>query len=197
LNYFIRVEIVWNSLKINNKLFKHSSDFSSMDFVDMINVIEGSDEFKEFIKKDPSYYLVHVFRIIDNDAPSNWQIGYYSKDTDKIVVFEHNNGLVMMHSPEDALKKEEYIQRLDARDLSLSHDNIIDIINEFYRANYKYDLLSKAIYLLQNLPEHGQVWNVTIITHNYSVINIKVDAATGTVLKHEKHNLMEWGVKKQ
>jgi hypothetical protein len=186
----------WQDRLTNKKLFKHSADFSNVDFVDIINSIESSAEFKDFIKKYPHYYLVHVFRIIDNDAPSNWQIGYYSKDTDKIVVFEYNNDMVMMHSPEDALKKEEYIQQLNIENLKLSHDNIIDIINEFYRVNYKYDLLSKAIYLLQNLPEHGQVWNVTIITHNYSVINIKMDAATGDVLKHEKHNLMEWGAKR-
>jgi len=167
-----------------------------MDFVDIINSIEGSIEFKDFILKHPHYYLVHVFRIVDNDIPSNWQIGYYSKDSDKIVVFEYNNGLVMMHSPEDALKQEEYIQRLDVAGLALSHDNIIDIINEFYRENYKNDLLSKSIYLLQNLPLHGQVWNVTIITHNYSVINIKVDAVSGNVVKHEKHNLMQWNTTK-
>ncbi|MGV8172229.1 MAG: hypothetical protein ACP5OA_06075 [Candidatus Woesearchaeota archaeon] len=167
-----------------------------MDFVDIINSIEDSIEFKDFILKHPHYYLVHVFRIVDNDIPSTWQIGYYSKDSDKIVVFEYNNGLVMMHSPEDALKQEEYIQQLDVSGLTLSHDNIIDIINEFYRENYKYDLLSKSIYLLQNLPLHGQVWNVTIITHNYSVINIKVDAISGNVVKHEKHNLMQWNTTK-
>jgi len=181
---------------INSKLFKRSTDFCIMDFADIINTIESSKEFKDFINEHPQYYLVHVFRIVDNDVPSNWQIGYYSKDSDKIVVFEYNNDLVMMHAPEDALKQQEYIQKLDIADLKLSHDNIIDIINEFYRANYKYDLLSKSIYLLQNLPEHGQVWNVTIITHNYSVINIKVDAVSGEVVKHEKHNLMQWNTNK-
>jgi hypothetical protein len=164
-----------------------------MDFKNMINNIESSDEFKSFISKHPHYYLVHVFRIVDNDVPSNWQIGYYSKDSDKIVVFEHNNGIVMMHPPEDALKKEEYIQQLDISNLELSHDNIIDIVNIFYKENYKYDLLSKTIYLLQNLPEHGRIWNVTVITHNYSVINIKVNALSGEIITHEKHNLMQWG----
>jgi hypothetical protein len=160
--------------------------------MDVINSIEDSDEFKDFIRKNPHYYLVHVFRIIDNDVSSNWQIGYYSKDTDKIVVFEYNNDLVMMHHPEDALKKEEYISKLEFRDFKISEDDASRICEDILNEKYPKELSNKKIFLLQNLPEYGNVWNVTIVTLAFSIINVKIEADSGMVLKHSKENLMEW-----
>jgi hypothetical protein len=48
------------------------------------------------------------------------------------------------------------------------------------------------IILLQNLPEHGQIWNITIVTTTFSVINIKIDSKNGTVIKHSKESLIGW-----
>ncbi|MGV8141545.1 MAG: hypothetical protein ACP5NW_03845, partial [Candidatus Woesearchaeota archaeon] len=152
-----------------------------MNFIDVIDCIESSDEFKIFIDKNPHYYLVHVFRIIDNDNLGNWQIGYYSKDTDKIVVFEYNNDLVMMHAPEDALKKEEYINRLDLGALKIREDDVLRICEDTLKDEYPKEIANKRIILLQNLPEFGQVWNITIVTLAFSIINVKVGADSGNV----------------
>ena len=121
-----------------------------------------------------------------------WQIGYYSKETDKLVVFENNNDLILIHPAEDALKKEEYIQMLELDKLKISKSDAVSICDGVLKENYKYESLNKAIFLLQNLPEYGNVWNITIITETFSVINIKIDAITGKVVKHEKQNLMNW-----
>jgi len=165
-----------------------------IDFKHVIGIIENSKEFKEFIKQNPHYYLVHIFTTVDADTIDNstWQIGYYSKDTDKIVVFEDHDDLVFIHPPEEALKKDEYIQRLDLEHLKISRDDADIICKKTLKEYYPAELFSKAICLLQNLPEFGQVWNITVVTLALSVINIKIDANTGNVLKHTKENLMNW-----
>jgi hypothetical protein len=90
------------------------------------------------------------------------------------------------------LKKEEYIQKLDIDKLKISRSDASSACDEVIKENYKHETLNKAIFLLQNLPEFGEVWNITIITSSFSVINIKIDAITGNVVKHEKQSLMGW-----
>jgi len=163
-----------------------------MDFKNIIGAVEKSEEFMDFIKKNKGYYLVHVFTVMDSFNDNVWQIGYYSKDTDKIVVFEYNNDLISIHPPEEALKKEEYIQPLELKALSVSKADAVKSCDKILGEHYSHELLSKAIILLQNLPEYGQVWNITTITQTFNVINIKVDASNGRVVRHEKQNLMSW-----
>jgi len=163
-----------------------------MDFKNVIGIVEESKEFKDFIKKYPHYYLVHVFTIDDAETTGVWQIGYYSKDTDKIVVFENQDDVMFIHPEADALKKEEYIQPLDLKKLTVSKEDAVNIYSDVLKENYSKELPNKTIILLQNLPEFGQVWNITLVTLALSVINIKIDAITGNVLKHTKENMMSW-----
>jgi hypothetical protein len=165
-----------------------------MDFQNVVGIIEGSKEFKEFMHQHPHYYLVHVFTTVDSETVDNnlWQIGYYSKDTDKIVVFENQNDMVFIHPAAEALKKDEYIQKLNLVELKVSRTETMKICNDAIKEHYPKEIFSKAICLLQNLPEFGQVWNITIVTLALGVINVKIDAINGKVLKHTKENLMNW-----
>jgi len=168
-----------------------------MDFNLAIDTIENSSDYKNFIKTEPEYYLVHVFTTVDSDNfdDDTWQIGYYSKETDKIVVFENTNDAITVHPPAEALKKEEYIQKLHLDELKISKKEATDICTATLLEYYPRELFSKAICLLQNLPEFGNVWNITVVTLAMSVINIKIDAITGKVIKHDKQNLMNWNSK--
>jgi hypothetical protein len=163
-----------------------------MDFKNTIVIVEESKEFKDFISKHPYYYLVHVFTIDDSENSDVWQIGYYSKNTDKIIVFEYHNDLISIHPEADALKKEEYIQPLDLKELTISKEDAVRICSSLLANNYSNELPSKTIILLQNLPEYGQVWNITIVTLALNVINIKIDATNGNVIKYTKENMMSW-----
>ncbi len=164
-----------------------------MDFKNTIGLVNESKEFKDFIKKNPHYYLVHVFTLLtDSETTGVWQIGYYSKDTDKIVVFEYNDDVVFVHPEAEALKKEEYIQPLDITKLKVSKEDAVKIYSTTLKENYPHELPSKTILLLQNLPEYGQVWNITIVTLALSVINVKINATNGVVIKHTKENMMSW-----
>jgi hypothetical protein len=165
-----------------------------MDFKHKVSKVESSPKFSSFIKSNPHYYLVHIFSVKDDNPSSVWQIGYYSKDTDKIIVFEDNEAAseIIVHEPEEALKEENYIQRLNIEDLGVSFSDAVSICEEVIKEYYKREITSKHIFLLQNLPEFGNVWNITIVTLTFNVINVKIDAQSGKVLKHTRENLMNW-----
>jgi hypothetical protein len=118
-----------------------------MDFKHIIGIIENSKEYKEFIRQNPHYYLVHVFTTVDSETVDNglWQIGYYSKDTDKIVVFEDQDDMIFVHPPTEALKKDEYIQKLDSEKLKTSREEAIKICNDTIKEHYPREIFSKAI----------------------------------------------------
>ncbi|HEY9705984.1 MAG TPA: hypothetical protein V6C58_26350, partial [Allocoleopsis sp.] len=144
-----------------------------MDVSLKIKLIEDSNHFKEFIKNNPHYYIVHIFKLLDDKtSKNNWQIGYYSKDTDRIVVFDYNEGIITVNEPEEALKEDNYIQKLDFNNIKISSDKALEISQELLEKEYKGEFPTKHIFLLQNLPEHGNIWNITIVTMTFSVINI-------------------------
>ncbi|HYD03633.1 MAG TPA: hypothetical protein VEC16_05020 [Alphaproteobacteria bacterium] len=165
-----------------------------MDFKHKVSKVESSPKFSSFIKSNPHYYLVHIFSVKDENPNTVWQVGYYSKDTDKIIVFEDNDALaeIIVHEPEEALKEENYIKQLELDSLVVSLSEAINICQETIKQNYPKEIPSKHIFLLQNLPEFGQVWNITIVTLAFSVINVKIDAQSGNILKHTRENLMNW-----
>ena len=56
--------------------------------------------------------------------------------------------------------------------------------NEFQQSNFPKDRSIKTIAILQNLPEFGNIWNLTYVTEAFNTLNIKIDALNGQVLEH-------------
>jgi len=160
-----------------------------MDINQVVKDVESSEEFKSI---DPDHYLVHIFRMMDADKDEDCQVGYYSKKTDKIVVFDYLKGKVKGMPPEEAFKEKNYIAPLDLAKVNVPMDVALNKAQEVVKSNYPAHLLSKAIVLLQKLPDFGQIWNITVITHTFQVINIKINAETGDVIKHSMESLLGW-----
>jgi hypothetical protein len=164
-----------------------------VDVIEVIENVEGSDEFLKFMKENPDDYLVHVFSMMDSLVSNEWQLGYYGKKTDKITVFEYTeDGPLKMTAAEEAFKKENYIQPLIIDKIKVSRESAIRIVDKILKENYHAELLSKMIMLLQVLPEFGQIWNITIVTATFNVINVKIDSEKGDVIKHSKESLIGW-----
>jgi len=160
-----------------------------MDINEIIKAVEDSEDFKNI---DPDHYLVHIFRMMGPDKSEDCQIGYYSKKVDKIIVFDYNEGIIKATPPQEAFKEKNYIAALDLSKVKVSMDDALNTAQQVVKENYPAHLLSKAIVLLQKLPEFGQIWNITVITHTFQVINIKVDAKTGKTIKHSMESLLGW-----
>lgn len=160
-----------------------------MDITEVIKKIESSEEFKNI---GPDYYLVHIFRMMDADKSEDCQAGYYNKKSDRVIVFEYNDNTVKALPPEEAFKEKNYIAALDLGKVKCPMDEALNIAQDVVKNNYPSHLLSKAIVLLQKLPEYGQLWNITVITHTFNVINIKINAENSQVIKHGMESLLGW-----
>ncbi len=179
----------------NIKLFKSPEFFEIMDIKSLITTIESSPAFQETIQKFPEQYLTHIFTIMDSRKAEEWDVGYYSKKTDRIIVFKYANNTVTAEPPQEVFKEKGYVEPLVLDAVTIGKDEAIAQANAVLKENYSAESIMNAIVLLQNIKEYGQVWNITLTTLTFHVINVKINAITGEVVKHSRESLIGWNKK--
>ncbi len=147
------------------------------------NRIIESKEFKNWKIENSENYLVHVF--IDDQ---NLEFGFYNQKKDSITTFFVNEKEEVEFSTTDEIfKHDDTILQLDMSSVQVTYKDAL-IKARSLLENEKDD---KFILVLQNL-RLGQVWNVTLITNKFNVLNVKIDSDTGNVLKSEKNRAFDF-----
>jgi len=152
--------------------------------------IEDSEVFKEFHKKHKDYYLTHFFSMFVPQGQAPWQVGYYSKKTDKIVVFELAKS-VIRHEEEEAFKKKKFVKQLKP-EKAIELEKALEILEKFRKENHPKELEQQKICILQNIEE-GTVWNMTLISAQFNMLNLKIRASDGKILKHSFDSILRLG----
>ncbi|MFH1770165.1 MAG: hypothetical protein ABH828_01270 [archaeon] len=155
-----------------------------------IEILEKSKEFKGFKKENPDFYLAHAFTIIDK-IQEDWQIGYYSKTRDKVVVFIVGKKITITPEEEVFKKPEKKITGLDMKNVKIDLEKAVEQAQFLVDTKYKGEIVSKTIVIVQNLEK--ELYNMTLVTLAMNIINIKVDAVTGKVIHHERQSIMGLG----
>ena len=158
-----------------------------------IKKVEQSKVFKSFIKKHSDYYLVHCFTMADAIAKKyKWDLGYYSEKNDNVVVFE-SEPKVSMKPAEEAFKKEGTIKKLDIKKVKVSVSKALELCNNLLIAKYPREIITKRIIILQHLEK--QVYNITLVSMSFNILNIRIDANTGEVIKDNIQSIISLGKK--
>lgn len=156
-----------------------------MEFKEIIEKAEDTDEFKEFKKQHEEAYIVHIFKM----TGVNPQVGYYSKKTKKVTTFEL--GEIIIISEESPFQEREHdIKPLILENIKKDYEDVLKIANEVRKEHYKHELVNKDIIVIQNLEKEGQIYNITFITQAFRTLNIKINAETGEVISHNLANLV-------
>lgn len=164
-----------------------------MEFLELLQKLEQSKEYKEW--KTDDVILAHGFTVLDNkyEESEPWQAGYYNKKEDKITTFKITKNVVEKGSSEEVFKKPETkIGELDPSKLKKNFEEIKKIIKSYQEEKYKQEIPNKIIVLLQVVPEVGTVWNVTIITAAFNTVNMKIDVETGEVKEDHITSLLNY-----
>jgi hypothetical protein len=174
----------------HENLFKQVRANPFMDVTDEYNKVIQSELFQSFIKDNDDYYLAHVYTML-GDKKEGFEIGFYSEKKDKIVVFETNP--IKKREEEEAFKEGRTIALLDLSTLKVTFEDALDIAEKARKEKYPSEIIYKSILILQNVGV--QVWNVTLISMAFNIINIKIDAETGEVKESSIHSIMNLGTK--
>jgi len=160
------------------------------DFQTILNELLNSKEFKEFNKKNNSYYLAHGFVQLNKDLTekSSWQIGFYSKEKDNLAVFETKP--IKLIDFEEAFKKEGHIDKLNLTPDFKTTKQILTLLKEHITKKYSSQSPNSYLMIVQVI-DGKEVYNVTTITEAFSMINTRFDAKTGEIVLDEIRSILD------
>jgi hypothetical protein len=140
---------------------------------EIIKDVESSEIFKEFRTAHPSYFLATVFSL-----GSGWNVGYYAKKEDRMVTF---TALPVVMSPPQEVFRKDAIAPLDMTKVQVAVDKAEEAAKVLHGTKYNLHPITKTI--IQLHQQNGPEYNITFITTTFNVINIKINAETGELIK--------------
>ncbi|MFA6073449.1 MAG: hypothetical protein WC758_05025 [Candidatus Woesearchaeota archaeon] len=164
-----------------------------MDVLNEYKKLVESDVFLEFESSSKDFYLVHIYKMLGGSNESSLEFGFYNQETDRIVVFETNP--IRKRAEEEVFKEAETIHPLKLENVKLSLDDALLVAEQFRKEKYSSEVVYQTIMILQNIDR--QVWNITLITLSFNILNIRIDAQLGVVVDSSIHSIMSIGNKLQ
>lgn len=156
-----------------------------MDFKPALKKLEQSSDFKEWHGRNRNTYFSYAFKIPQEMASSDWQLGFYNKRNDKITTFVVTADRIEVRPEEDVFKKEDMeVSEVALDKVKLTFDNALEKASQFQQKNFPKERSVKTIAILQNMENKGNVWNITYVTEAFNTLNMKIDALTGKVIEH-------------
>jgi len=164
-----------------------------MKLKDIMEKIAKHSEFKDWEKDNKDCFLAHAFMMMDQANANIWQIGFHNPKNDKVTTFilEGDN---LKISPElDVFKKpDSKVHKLDIEKVKIGSVQAIETAEGVMAKEYPKTVPSKMFFIIQELPEHGTIYNITFVTHDFKTVNVKVSSEDGKVIHHAIENLLEF-----
>jgi len=161
-----------------------------MEVQEKIGKLTTSTVFKEWNNKNKGYYLAHVFIMMDEANKNIWQVGFYNPEKERMVTFLITEGDIKHTEEQEVLKKEGTIEKLEINKIKINPEEALETAKKCF-SEYK-DIAIKEFFILQNAEEHN-MYNITYFTQSLKTVNIKIDAETGKIIKHNMQKLCEFG----
>jgi uncharacterized membrane protein YkoI len=165
-----------------------------MDLKTSFEMLEKSGEFKKWRKNHQDSYLCSCFILLGeelvNKELSNWQFDFFVRKTGKIASFVVGKDKTKFCGEDDAFKrKETKVLELNLKNLKISLEKALESACKLKEA--KSEKFEKKIVVLQNI-DGSVIWNLSLLTDTFSILNIKVSANSGKVLSTERTSLLNF-----
>jgi len=149
------------------------------------NIIE-SDEFKKWSEENPRHILqVAFFSRNIKDEPT-WSFSFVSND--KLYTFEFNDKIICKGPDDVYIENVKNIFDLDIDKVKMTYEQALKTIDSI-KKNY---VIVKEVCTVSNNKSYGIHWNMTEITADMRMINIKV-CDDGIILKQTEQSLLNLG----
>lgn len=169
-----------------------------MEIKELIYGLWQNKVFADWKKKNASAYLSYLFRTYEDSANQNawsdWQVGFYEPKEDKLATFilGKNDNVILQDHEEVFKKPETKVRELELGKIKIDYKQALDIAREFQKANYTHEMVGKILCILQDLENFNNIWNITYVTLAFNTLNIKIDAVSGKVVGHKLTPLMSF-----
>jgi hypothetical protein len=154
----------------------------------MLNKIKESIE---RIRKEESvegYHLSSAYLICQRTEVENaiWQYGFYSEEKDKLLSFKLNEKIEKVED-EPYNHQDTKIEELNLDNVKIDFNEAFDLALE--RLDKKNDDPKQIITILQ-VVNGKTIWNISFVTVQFSIYNIKISAEDKEVIKEKYESLL-------
>lgn len=154
-----------------------------MIFEKEFNEVINSEKYKSFKEKNQLSFLSSVF-ILNN----NLQFDFYNKETEKITSFVLKEREVSSEESKVFKDGDSEIKELKLERVKLDLKKVKNIL---YKSLEKYNQTEKKeIIILQS--QENPVWNVSYITSEFKLLNMKIDAISGEILSEKIESILNF-----
>jgi len=153
--------------------------------LDSLKKLENSAEFNQWKANHQDYYLSSCFTILNDDKPA-WQFHYYSKKADAIVTFEVKTKITIEPASKVFKKKDAIVEPLEIAKVKIEAGQALKKVTSL--KSYKACSFTQKMLLLQQINQ--PIWNLSLITSTYQILNIKLSAVSGEVLSESFESLL-------
>jgi len=157
------------------------------------------DQCKDKIPK--SAYLTHLFIMVPDtiDIKSKnvdihaceVHVGFYNPDTNMILSFQRKGPIIDMVEDKAFQAQEARVDEISI-DIAIDHTQAVLSARNIIGKKYLDTMPMKTFMILQAVPKHGLIWNITILRRDFKTLNIKIDAKTGTCIADSCENLISF-----
>lgn len=135
-------------------------------------------------------FLCGAFLIsdIENIENTPWQIDFYNKDTDTMISYTVEGEIKASEDSKVFKEENSQIEELNLEDIKVDFDNLKQELNKILK-NRKEEPVKISI-ILQKIKV--PIWNLIYITKKFNLLNIKIDATSGTVLEEKIVSLLSF-----
>lgn len=129
------------------------------------------------IGKVPGAYLVSCFFM-----NKEWRIDYYSPKEHKMITFFRQNEKLVQQKDDIFQKKQKKLEELHLEKVKIHY------LEALGKVSVNAD---KSIIILQVI-DGVVVWNITILTPEFKIYNLKINAENGETLSEEEESIMNF-----
>tara|TARA_Y100000310_G_scaffold201813_2_gene201888 strand:- start:36 stop:539 length:504 start_codon:yes stop_codon:yes gene_type:complete len=157
-----------------------------MNLKDALKFLENNPKFKEWKKLNQDDYFSYAFKTLMDEKDEDWQLGFYNKNNDSLTTFTLEGENVFIREGEEVFKKEEStVLPINLDDFKITTEQVIKQAKEFKEKKYPNQKTMKIMAILQNLSDLGLIWNITFITENLNILNMKINAKDGKIISEK------------
>jgi len=163
-----------------------------MNIKKILGEIKKSKKYLEWSKGHKEYILSNVFVMLeDSENIGDIQFGFCDHKGEKITSFVFDKEVKDMFEDDIFKKPESKVSKIEIEEVKIEIEEALKIANQSNEKYYPSEFATKKMLILQNIE--GVIWNTTFITKSFNMINFKIDAKEGKLLKHEKKSLLQLG----
>jgi len=163
-----------------------------MDFQFFVEKLEGSEEFKDFKKKNPKAYLCSgffAFDIANAGKENTYHLDFLLKAEKKIMSFKLENGIELMENKSFGNEKFDLVEI--PMNLSFEFKDFEAMIIERMEKEGIKNKIQKLLYSLQRVEGKDYLVGTVFIT-GFGLVQVNIDITNKAIEKFEKKSFMDF-----